>query len=106
MLEVVGESVRDSEFGISLVELGLTHGDLTVTLAAFDVFLMEKLERDANPFQFLMYMLVVRIAVHGLVCKLLRVKEAVDLRFLKCSDIVIADALLVSDIEDFTDGMP
>ena len=60
-------------------ELGLAHGDLAVTFAAFDVFLMEKLEGNTYAFQFLMYMLVVRITVHGLVRELLRIEEAIDL---------------------------
>jgi hypothetical protein len=67
---------------------------------------MEKLESDAYAFQFLMYMLVVRIPVHGLIRKLLRIEDAIDLCFLKGADIVVTDALLVSDVEDFTDGMP
>jgi hypothetical protein len=103
---MVGEPVGDSELSIPFVELGLAHWDLAVTLAAFDVFLMEKLESDAYTFQFLMYTLIVRIAVHGLVRELLRVKESVDLRLPKCSDIVVTNALLVSDVEDITDRMP
>ena len=67
VFEMVGEAVCDGEFGIPFVELCLAHGDLAVTFAAFDVFLMEKLEGDTYAFQFLMYMLVVRITVHGLV---------------------------------------
>ena len=52
-----------------------------------------------------MYVFVVRIAVHGLVRKFLRIEEAVDLLFLKIADIAIADTLFVSDVEDVTDGM-
>jgi hypothetical protein len=103
---MVGEPVGDSELSIPFVELSLAHGDLAVTLAAFDVFLMEKLECNANPFQFLVYMLVVRISVHGLIRELLWIEEAVDLRFFKGTDIVITNALLISDVEDFTDGVP
>ena len=79
VLEMVGEAVGDGEFGIAFIELGLAHGDLAVTFAAFDVFLMEKLEGYTYAFQFLMYMLVVRITVHGLVRELLRIEEAIDL---------------------------
>jgi hypothetical protein len=103
---MVGEPVGDSELSIPFVELSLAHGDLAVTLAAFDVFLMEKLEGDTYAFQFLMYVLVVRITVHGLVRELFRIEDAIDLCFLKGADIVVTDALLVSDVEDFTDGMP
>ena len=106
VLEMVGEAVGDGEFSIALVELGLTHRDLTVTLTAIEVFLMEEFKGNTYPFQFLMYMLVVRIAIHGLVCKLLWVEEAVDLRFPKDTDIIVMNALFVSDVEDFTDGMP
>ena len=106
MFEMVGEAVCDGEFGIPFVELCLAHGDLAVTFAAFDVFLMEKLEGDTYAFQFLMYMLVVRITVHGLVRELFRIEDAIDLCFLKGADIVVTNALLVSDVEDFTDGMP
>jgi len=100
------EKVTREAYVASLVELGLTHWNLAVTLATFDVFLMEKFESDAYPFQFLMHVFVIRIAVHGLVRELLRVKESVDLRLPKCSDIVVTNALLVSDVEDFTDRMP
>ena len=106
VFEMVGEAVCDGEFGIPFVELCLAHGDLAVTFAAFDVFLMEKLEGDTYAFQFLMYVLVVRITVHGLVRELFRIEDAIDLCFLKGADIVVTDALLVSDVEDFTDGMP
>ena len=79
VLEMVGETVCDGEFGITFVKLCLAHGDLTVTFAAFDVFLMEKLEGNTYVFQFLMYMLIIRITVHGLVRELLRIEEAIDL---------------------------
>ena len=106
VFKMVGEPVGDGEIGITFVELGLAHWDLAVTLAAFDVFLMEKFESDAYPFQFLMHVFVIRIAVQGLVRELLWVEEAVDRRFLKSADIVVANALLVSDVENLTDGMP
>jgi hypothetical protein len=67
---------------------------------------MEKFECDTNPFQLLMYMLIVRISVHGLVRELLRIEETIDLRFFKGADIFEAYALLVSDVEDFTDRVP
>jgi hypothetical protein len=79
VLEMIGEAVGDGEFGIPFVELCLAHGDLAVTFASFDVFLMEKLEGDTYAFQFLMYMLVFRITVHGLIRELLRIEEAIDL---------------------------
>lgn len=81
VFEMVGEAVCDGEFGIPFVELCLAHGDLAVTFAAFDVFLMEKLEGDTYAFQFLMYVLVVRITVHGLVRELFRIEDAIVLWF-------------------------
>ena len=53
-----------------------------------------------------MYVFIVRIAVHGLVRELLWIEEAIDLRFLKVTDIVVAESFRVSDAKDFTDGMP
>ena len=52
-----------------------------------------------------MYVFVVRITVHGLVRKFLRIEEAVDLLFFKISDIVITDSLLVRNVENVTDRM-
>ena len=106
MLKMIGEPVGDGEFGIPLIELSLTHGNFAVTLTAFNVFLMEKLECNANPFQFLMYMLIVRISVHGLVRELLWIEETIDLGVFKGADIFVAYALLVSDVEHFTDRVP
>ena len=40
VLEMVRETVGDGEFSVSLVELGFSHRDLAVPLAAFDILLM------------------------------------------------------------------
>ncbi len=50
---------------------------------------MEQLEGHANLLQFLMYVVVIRVAIHGLVRELFRIEKAIDLRFLKCADIII-----------------
>ena len=96
----------NSELSVSLVKFGLAHGDFAIPFAALDVFLMKKFEGHADFLQLLMYVFIVRIAVHGLVRELLRIEEAIDLRFLKITDIVVADSFRVSDVKDFTDGMP
>ena len=106
VLEVVGETIGDSEFGVSLVKLGLVHEDLPISFTAVDILLMEEHEGHAYFFQFLMHMLVVRISVHGFVRKLLRIEDAIDLRIVKGSDIVVMDTFLVSDAENLTDRVP
>ena len=106
VLEVVSETIGDSEFGVSLVKLSLAHGDLPIPFTAVDILLMEKLEGHAYFFQFLMHMLVVRISVHGLVRKLLRIEDVIDLRIVKGADIIVMDTFLISDVENLTDRVP
>ena len=67
---------------------------------------MEKFEGHAYFFQFPMYMLVVGISVHGLVCKLLWIEDAIDFRFVKDANIIIMDTFLICDVENLTDRVP
>ena len=53
-----------------------------------------------------MYVVIIRVTIHGLVCILFRIEKMIDLRFFKCTDIIISDALLIGDVEHFVDGMP
>ena len=106
VLEMVGETIGDSEFSVSLVKLSLAHGNRPIPFTAFDILLMEKLEGHAYFFQLLMYMLVVRISVHGLVRKLLRIEDVIDLRIVKGADIIVMDTFLISDVENLTDRVP
>ena len=52
-----------------------------------------------------MYVFVIRVTVQGFIRILLWIKEMVYLRFPKSTDIFVLDALLVSNVEDFTDRM-
>ena len=53
-----------------------------------------------------MYVFVIRVAVHGFIGILLRVKEAVNLCIIKETNIAVADSLLVCNLKNIADRIP